>query len=84
MHHDGRRSRVCFEDGRIKGYPKVMFTDGSENTAFVRYVRGNPDYGKNRFVDNGDNTVTDLATGPLWQQDDSGKPMNWQDALAYA
>ena len=33
-----------------------------EKTFFVRYVRGNPRYGKNDFHDNRDGTVTDRAT----------------------
>jgi len=28
-------------------------------------------------------TVTDLATGLMWSQDDSGEGMDWEDALAY-
>jgi hypothetical protein len=47
-------------------------------------VRGNTDYGINNFVDNGDGTITDQATGRLWMQDDSGSGMFWEDALAYA
>jgi hypothetical protein len=46
-------------------------------------VRGNPDYGVNAFVDNGDGTVTDAASGLMWQQADSGEGMDWQAALAY-
>ena len=51
---------------------------------YVRYVRGNPAYGKNDFHDNGDGTITDRATGLMWQKADSGKGMNWEPALAYA
>jgi len=50
----------------------------------VLCVRGNPEYGKNDFVDNGDGTVTDRATGRMWMKADSGRAMNWQDALAWA
>ena len=73
---------VNFADGRIKGYPKVSLR--GVNKLVVRYVRGNPEYGKNKFRDNGDGTVTDEATGLMWQQSDRGKGMNWEDALAYA
>lgn len=73
---------VNFADGRIKGYPKV--SPRSVKKLVVRYVRGNPEYGKNKFKDNDDGTVTDEATGLMWQQADSGKGMNWEDALAYA
>ena len=51
---------------------------------FVRAVRGDTSYGINDFVDNGDGTVTDNATGLMWSQDDNGEAINWEDALAYA
>ena len=50
---------------------------------YVRYVRGNPAYGVNDFVDGGDGTVTDRATGLAWSRTDSGTGMNWQEALAW-
>jgi uncharacterized protein DUF1566 len=79
---------VNFADGRIKGYPKVRRArrggGSAEHKLYVRYVRGNPKYGQNRFVDNGDGTVTDEATGLIWQKADSGRTHNWKDALAYA
>lgn len=74
---------VNFADGRIKGYPRDIGPRGEPATHFVRLVRGNPDYGKNRFVDNGDGTVSDLATGLMWARSDSGKAMSWQESLAY-
>ncbi|MFA9378261.1 MAG: DUF1566 domain-containing protein [Lachnotalea sp.] len=49
---------------------------------FVRAVRGDT-YGINDFVDEGDGTITDEATGLMWSQDDSGEGMNWEEALAY-
>ena len=75
---------VNFADGRIKGYPKVSPRKGGEMTEFVRYVRGNPTYGVNDFVDSKDGTVTDRATGLVWQKADSGKGLDWESALAYA
>ncbi len=74
---------VNFADGRIKGYPRDMGPGGVPNTQFVRYVRGNPDYGINSFVDNGDGIIQDLATGLAWQKTDSGSTNDWQGALAY-
>ena len=50
---------------------------------FVRAVRGN-EYGINAFVDNEDSTVTDIATGLMWSQDDNGEHIYWKEALAYA
>jgi len=53
---------VNFADGRIKGYG--LTPGGVDKTFLVICVRGNPDYGVNNFIDNGDDTVTDLASGP--------------------
>jgi hypothetical protein len=72
---------VNFADGRIKGYGLTMM-DG-DKTFFVQLVRGNLGYGINGFVDNGDGTVTDGATGLMWAQDDSGEGMSWEVALGY-
>lgn len=74
---------VNFADGRIKGYGLSM-QDGSTKTFFVQCVRGNADYGKNRFTDAGDGTILDLATGLSWAKADSGKGLTWQEALAWA
>ncbi|MDC0335596.1 DUF1566 domain-containing protein [Pseudodesulfovibrio sp.] len=72
---------VNFADGRIKGYPSRM--RGSRNNKYIRYVRGNPQYGKNVFLKNIDGTITDKATGLIWQRKDSGQGINWEDSLAY-
>jgi len=76
---------VNFADGRIKGYPvgTTMGPGGQEKTYFVRFVRGNTSYGENDFIDNRDGTITDLATGLMWSQADSGIGMDWEEALAY-
>ncbi|MAT40073.1 MAG: hypothetical protein CL946_10770 [Ectothiorhodospiraceae bacterium] len=63
-------------DGRIKGYPQTKAFE-------VRFVRGNPQYGINDFVDNGDGTITDNATTLMWDKDGSSEGMNWEDALAW-
>ncbi len=74
---------VNFADGRIKGYGYKHPRRPREKKFFARYVRGHS-YGQNDFVDNGDQTITDRATGLMWMQIDSGQPMSWQDALTYA
>ena len=63
-------------DGRIKGYPA-----NDSKTFYAYYVRGNTSYGTNVFVDNYDNTVTDQATGLMWDKNDSGIGLNWQQSL---
>ena len=87
MGGDSTTFGVNFADGRIKGYPsEPVGPPGNQftMTAFVRYVRGNTDYGVNNSVDNGDGTITDLATGLMWQKGDSGDTLNWVEALDYA
>ncbi|MCX6927473.1 MAG: DUF1566 domain-containing protein [Verrucomicrobia bacterium] len=54
-----------------------------EKALFVQCVRGNPGYGTNDFMDGGDGTITDRATGLVWSKADSGKGMNWEAALAW-
>ncbi|MFR9650647.1 MAG: DUF1566 domain-containing protein [Rikenellaceae bacterium] len=49
----------------------------------VRAVRGEI-YGVNQFVDNGDGTITDKATGLMWAKSDNGKGIEWTEALPYA
>ena len=75
---------VNFVDGRIKGYGLETSFTGGPKVFYVMYVRGNTDYGVNNFVDHGDGTVSDKATGLMWSQDDSGSGMIWEDALALA
>ena len=76
---------VNFADGRIKGYPKSRPGPGggTAHTLYVRYVRGNPNYGTNDFHDNGDGTITDRATGLMWAKADSQAGLNWEAALAW-
>ena len=68
---------VNFADGRIKGYP------AEGKTFYARFCCGNTDYGQNLFVDNGDGTITDEATGLMWAQSDSGVGMTWEEALTW-
>jgi len=70
---------VNFADGRIKGYPS-----NNIKKYYVMYVRNNVEYGKNDFVDNGDNTITDKSTGLMWMKYDNGSPILWENALDYA
>lgn len=67
-----------FLDGRIKQAP----TGGGRVALFYRCVSG-PEYGANIFRKNGDGTVTDDATGLMWQQADDGKTRDWPGALGY-
>lgn len=36
-----------------------------------------------RFISNGDGTVTDAKTRLMWAANDNGIPIHWLDALAY-
>ncbi|MCG3268557.1 DUF1566 domain-containing protein [Yoonia sp. I 8.24] len=83
-----------FADGHIKSYGTGLnFYTGAAATSglasqapgnYVRCVSGDEGvYGVNEFADNGDGTVTDAATGRMWQQSDDGARREWDDALAY-
>lgn len=61
-------------DGRIKGYP-------TDKLFYVKCVRSNENYGKNSLIDNRDETITDKATGLMWQKDDSGHEATWRESL---
>jgi hypothetical protein len=66
-----------FVDGRIKGYPTFKQFD-------LKLVRGRQDYGVNNLMDNSDGTVTDWATGLMWDQSGSAEGMDWKAALGRA
>ena len=64
-------------DGHLKSYGDGYYLDGTSTgssiPAGVRAVRGEENvFGVNDFVDNGDGTITDKATGFMWSQQDSG------------
>ncbi|GAA6184479.1 DUF1566 domain-containing protein [Aliiglaciecola sp. NS0011-25] len=82
-----------FSDGHIKAYETGRYIDGSDIQSsdgmfvpgcFVRAVRGYTPLYQMDYVDNGDKTITDTSTGLMWAKNDSGMPMNWVEALAYA
>ncbi|MCF8459837.1 MAG: DUF1566 domain-containing protein [Flavobacteriales bacterium] len=73
-----------FVDGRLKGYPKYSPMNGTPNKFYFRMVRGNTSYGINNFFDNGDETITDSATGLMWQQSDNGNTYDWENGLSFA
>lgn len=83
MHSDKTIFGVNFIDGRIKGYPEYKRRAKQMNKMYFRMVRGNTDYGKNRFVDNGDGTISDYATGLMWQKADDGTARDWQSSIEY-
>ena len=86
MQGDSTLFGMNFVDGRIKGYPKYQPGSGNTipKTMYFRMVRGNTAYGTNHYINNNDGTITDLATGLMWQQADDGIARDWQNALSYA
>jgi len=75
MNNDTTMFGVNYVDGRIKGYPTAM------KEFYVRCVSGNAEYGTNSFTDNNNKTISDEATGLMWQQDDSTST-NWDNAIS--
>ena len=93
MNGDPTLFGVNFADGRIKGYGLSSPRTGQAKKFFFMFVRGNKDYGKNKFKDNKDGTISDHAIGLTWMKVDSGKlkaghfkdgKMNWQQALEWS
>ena len=93
MNGDETMFGVNFADGRIKGYPTRDPRRRGGKLFYVLYVRGNENYGKNDFNDNGDGTITDESTGLTWMKADSGAlkagnkkdgKLNWVQALKWA
>jgi len=87
---------VNFAHGTIKAYVTgYRFDDPTQAiidpiyyqpSNYIRCVCDdlNKEYGENAFVDNGDQTVTDKATGLMWQQADDRQTRDWFEALQYA
>ncbi len=84
MHNDDSVFGVNFADGRIKAYPIFMRRENTDKKFGVYLVRGGNSYGKNKFKDNSDGTISDEATGLMWSKADSKKGFTFPGALAYA
>lgn len=54
-------------------------TYGKRNPRYARAVRGRQSVA--HYIDNGDETVTDLSTGLMWQKAASPDMMSWEKAL---
>jgi hypothetical protein len=67
---------VLFRNGGI-----VTNRNDKSDSYSVRAVRGEP-WALADFVDNGNGTVTDTATGLMWQQAESDE-MWWEEAVTY-
>ena len=69
--------KVCFYYGDVGYYDKAK-------CAYVRAVRGGqPEPRRHRYKYNADGTVTDMATGLMWQQATAPQTYTWEEALAY-
>ncbi|MCB9557363.1 MAG: DUF1566 domain-containing protein [Deltaproteobacteria bacterium] len=74
---------VNLADGRIKGYGDPLGNQANNKLFYVQCVRNKGNYGQNDFTDNGDGTITDKATGLMWEQSDNGDGVDWDQALAH-
>lgn len=75
MNGDATMFGVNFVDGRIKGYPLAI------KKFYVRCVAGSSSYGTNDFADNSDGTITDNATGLMWEKSDQSG-LDWDQAVS--
>jgi hypothetical protein len=72
------KKNIAFVVNDWTGHIKAL--DGRR---FVRCVSG-AEYGINDYVENVNGTISDKSSGLMWAKNDSGKGMDWKDALAYA
>lgn len=89
---------VSFDNGFIEETRKdstsnyVMAVRGPQTGASVNITSDN-EWGSDsidtasppvaHYIDNEDGTVTDASTDLMWEQKPDGKPMTWEEALAY-
>ncbi|MFZ4440040.1 MAG: DUF1566 domain-containing protein [Syntrophales bacterium] len=69
---------VDFRNGSLSNASKVSY-----NSKAVRAVRGGQSEAPGNFVNNANGTVSDTATGLMWQQE-TVREIDWKTALAYA
>ena len=60
----------------------LIYQDKS-NKYHVRAVRGTPVWFSNHFIDNNDQTITNIDTGLMWQKTGPEYQMQWEDAINY-
>ena len=68
------------DDSRILFYRQIIVEVGFL-VLIILYVM--PAMASDRYVNNGDGTVTDTKTGLMWAAKDNGIPINWIDGLLY-
>lgn len=77
-------SNAAFGINHVTGHIKAYAANVSGQFGnLVRAVRGDT-YGANDFLDNGDGTISDAATGLMWMQNDNAEALDWEDALSYS
>lgn len=86
--NDSSRVWVTNSGGGIGPHPRnETISAGGPKRYHVRCVRDTTPRRSapaRRFTINADHTVTDLATGLIWQQDDAPAAFAWEAALQYA
>ncbi len=72
---------------KLRSTPKELWEEDLEKMLVARnfYARYKNDSGRfpNDFVDNGDGTVTDRATGLMWDKEGSSSELLWRDVNDY-
>ena len=69
-------------DSRIKVLPLGDLRSRSGKKYTVRFVPGNLEYGKNKFKDNKDGTISNLAPVLFLQLSESKKEISWGNTLS--
>ena len=83
----GKRDRapqaVTKPSYQLRSTPKKVSDDHFEAEFGLDGDRKSKHYIQNEYVDNGDGTVTDQATGLMWQKSGSDKYMKYDDVKTY-
>ncbi len=87
QYNDPSKVWVTNSGGGIGNHLKTeTISAGGTKNFFVRAVRdvNTPSILPNRYISNGDGTITDLVTHLVWQQTPEAQVKTWEDALVYA
>jgi len=80
---DERLQGIAFGVNHMTGHIKAYPADVSDMGKYIRPVRGDI-YGVEDYLDNGDGTVTDNASGLMWMSADLKECVDWETALEMA
>ena len=80
---EAEAARLAEEKRRAEAARSAEAKRRAEETEAARIAEEKRRTGAERFVANGNGTVTDTKTGLIWADSDNGSNINWRDARKY-